>query len=67
MKKRKDVKIGLFGIGLDTYWVQFDGLLDHLIKYQIQIREKIESFGAEVVDAGMVDSPLKARRSCIFT
>jgi hypothetical protein len=23
-------KVGLFGIGLDTYWVQFDGLLYNL-------------------------------------
>lgn len=22
--------VGLFGIGLDTYWAQFDGLLDNL-------------------------------------
>ena len=54
------MRIGLFGIGLDTYWEQFDGLLDNLKKYQLQIREKIESFGVEVVDAGMVDNPEKA-------
>jgi hypothetical protein len=23
-------KVGLFGIGLETYWAQFDGLLDNL-------------------------------------
>ena len=27
------VKIGLFGIGLDTYWPQFDGLKDRLEGY----------------------------------
>ena len=53
-------KIGLFGIGLDTYWDQFDGLLDRLKGYQEQIAGKMEEFGAEVVDAGMVDSPEKA-------
>ncbi len=53
-------KVGLFGIGLDTYWAQFDGLLDHLKAYQNQIHEKIEAFGAEVADAGMVDNPMKA-------
>jgi len=26
-------KVGLFGIGLDTYWAQFDGLLDKLKEY----------------------------------
>jgi L-arabinose isomerase len=54
-------RIGLFGIGLDTYWDQFDGLLDRLKGYQKQIADKIEEFGAEVVDAGLVDSPQKAR------
>lgn len=60
------VKIGLFGIGLDTYWTQFDGLLEHLRNYQSQIKEKIESFGAEVVDAGMVDNPEKANDAAGF-
>ena len=53
-------KVGLFGIGLDTYWAQFDGLLDHLKGYQEQIKTRISSFGVEVIDAGMVDNPVKA-------
>lgn len=61
MEIHNKVKAGLFGIGLDTYWNQFDGLLDNLKKYQSQIKDKIESFGAEVFDAGMVDNPEKAR------
>jgi L-arabinose isomerase len=56
-------KVGLFGIGLDTYWAQFDGLLDNLMTYQSQINNKIAQFGVEVVDAGMVDNPLKAREA----
>jgi L-arabinose isomerase len=61
-KKQKNMtKVGLFGIGLDTYWGQFDGLLDNLKGYQEQIRQKITSYGVEVIDAGMVDNPLKAR------
>ncbi len=55
------VKIGLFGIGLDTYWPQFDGLLANLKNYLQQIKARIEGFGVEVVDAGMVDNPEKAR------
>ena len=31
------IKVGLFGIGLDTYWPQFDGLLERLEGYQNQI------------------------------
>ena len=55
------IKVGLFGIGLDTYWGQFEGLLDRLMGYQAYIKSEIEKLGAEVVDAGMVDNPEKAQ------
>ncbi len=55
------IKVGLFGIGLDTYWPQFEGLLERLEGYQQQIASKMESFGAEVVNVGLVDSPVVAR------
>jgi L-arabinose isomerase len=55
------IKVGLFGIGLDTYWPQFDGLLERLEGYQQQIATKMEGFGAEVVNVGLVDSPVVAR------
>jgi len=60
------IKVGLFGIGLDTYWPQFDGLLDKLTGYQEQIKNKISGFGVEVADAGMVDNPVKARQAADF-
>jgi L-arabinose isomerase len=59
-------KVGLFGIGLDTYWAQFDGLLGNLKKYQEEIKTKIAGFGVEVADAGMVDNPVKAREAADF-
>ncbi len=59
-------KVGLFGIGLDTYWAQFDGLLDNLKAYQEQIKTKIAAFGVEVADAGMVDNPVKARQAADY-
>ena len=54
-------RIGLFGVGLDTYWPQFDGLLDHLTGYQAEIAGKLRKADVELVDAGMVDNPVKAR------
>ena len=57
------IKVGLFGIGLDTYWPQFDGLLERLEGYQNQIANKMESFNAEVINVGLVDSPEKARET----
>ncbi len=59
-------KVGLFGIGLDTYWAQFDGLLGNLKKYQEEIKTKMAGFGVEVADAGMVDNPVKAREAADF-
>ena len=58
---QSQLKIGLFGTGLDTYWGQFDGLLDVLNIYQGRIRERIKKqHNITVVDEGMVDSPEKA-------
>ena len=61
MKTNQKTRVGLFGIGLDTYWPQFAGLLDRLNGYQAQIADRIRSFGVELVDAGMVDNTVKAR------
>jgi len=55
------MKIGLFSIGLDTYWDQFDGLLDNLNGHHAEIHDRIATMGADVVDAGMVDDPNKAQ------
>jgi L-arabinose isomerase len=60
------VKIGLFGIGLDTYWSQFEGLLDKLISCQLRIKERLEMSGTEVFNAGMVDNPDKAISAAAF-
>lgn len=60
-KKPPIIKSGLFGIGLDTYWPQFDGLQERLEGYQSQISDKMESYGAQVINIGLVDSPLMAR------
>ncbi len=54
------IKVGLFGIGLHTYWDQFDGLLPRLKKYQKEIADNMGGYGAEVIDAGLVDSPQKS-------
>lgn len=53
------VRIGLLGVGLDTYWGQFEGLLPRLLAYQEEICAGIEQMDVEVVNVGMVDSPQK--------
>ena len=54
------MKAGIFSIGLDTYWPQFDGLLDNLTRYHVEIRDRIAAMGLELIDAGMVDQVEKA-------
>jgi L-arabinose isomerase len=57
------IPIGLMGIGLDTYWDQFKGLKERLEAYQQTIADNLSRFDCEVVNAGMVDNPEKARRA----
>jgi L-arabinose isomerase len=52
--------IGLFGIGLDTYWPQFEGLQERLTGYVRQVAQRLERPGVRVVNLGLVDSPDKA-------
>ncbi|MBL7698080.1 MAG: arabinose isomerase, partial [Chitinophagaceae bacterium] len=53
-------KIGLFGIGLEAYWSQFEGLHERLTSYVNQVEEKIKELKVEVVNLGLVDTPEKA-------
>ena len=60
------VKVGLMGVGLSTYWGQFDGLLDRLTCYQQRIRERMAaSARVTVVDVGMVDDVDKAHEAAL--
>jgi len=54
------IKVGLFGIGLDTYWAQFEGLRERLLGYQDVVAKRIAGLGVEVVNAGLVDAPERA-------
>ncbi|MDE5683473.1 MAG: L-fucose/L-arabinose isomerase family protein [Muribaculaceae bacterium] len=55
------IKAGLMAVGLDTYWQQFDGLLDRLLAYNTEIKERMQAMSdVEITDAGMVDNVDKA-------
>ena len=62
---QQKVRVGLLGVGLDTYWGQFEGLLPRLLTYQDEIAAKIEAMDVQVINTGMVDSPLKANE-CVL-
>lgn len=51
------VRVGLFGIGLHTYWPQFAGLKDRLEGYLGEAAAKLERPGVAIVNLGLVDSP----------
>jgi L-arabinose isomerase len=57
------MKLGLFGIGLDTYWPQFSGLLERLTGYHARIAGQLRKMDVQLVDAGIVDNPFKARET----
>jgi L-arabinose isomerase len=54
-------RVGVFGIGLDTYWPQFAGLKERIEGYQRRVEERVAALGGEVVSAGLVDSAQAAR------
>jgi L-arabinose isomerase len=54
------LKVGLFGIGLDTYWPQFPGLKDKLVGFTAQIARKLESSRVQVTNLGLIDTPEKS-------
>jgi L-arabinose isomerase len=57
---KRQLRVGLFGIGLDTYWPQFKGLKPRLEGYVRTVQKKLERPGVEVVNLGLIDNPVKA-------
>lgn len=58
--KKHPFRVGLFGIGLDAYWPQFEGLEARLSGYVAQVEARLAKAGAEVVNLGLIDTPEKA-------
>ena len=54
-------RVGVFGIGLATYWPQFEGLKERIEGYQRRVEERVRELGGEVVSAGLVDTEQGAR------
>ena len=50
-------RVGVFGIGLAAYWPQFEGLRERLEGYQRGLEVRLSELGADVVSAGLVDTP----------
>jgi L-arabinose isomerase len=57
------LRVGLFGIGLNTYWPQFAGLRERLTGYVDQVAGKLQRPGAEIVNLGLIDTPESAQEA----
>ena len=57
------LKVGLFGIGLQAYWEQFEGLEQRLKGYVDIVSDRLQGYGADIVNLGLVDTPEKAFES----
>lgn len=58
--KEFPLKIGLFGIGLEAYWDQFNGLKERLESYISIVYDKIAGYQVKVVNLGLIDTAQKA-------
>ena len=54
------LKIGLFSIGLDTYWPQFPGLRQRLVGYTEHVARKLKRSRVQVTNLGLIDTPEKS-------
>ncbi len=59
-QSNSNLRVGLFGIGLDTYWPQFEGLRERLVTYTELVAQRLGRPGVQVVNLGLVDTPEKA-------
>lgn len=59
-KTQYKLKIGLFGIGLEAYWSQFDGLKSRLESYLKIVEGMVSASDAEICNLGMIDTPQRA-------
>ena len=56
----RELRIGLAGLGLETYWPQFEGLEERLRGYLEVVQKKVEGGGRRVANLGLIDNFQKA-------
>ncbi len=54
------LKIGIFGIGLDAYWAQFAGLKDRLEGFLEVVQNNLASVHPTIINLGLIDTAEKA-------
>lgn len=51
----RNLKFGLFSIGFETYWTQFEGLKIKLKSFLNTAQNRLEKSDTTVIDAGLID------------
>lgn len=54
-RKPLTAKVGIYGVGHHTYWSQFDGLLDDILKKLAVFEERVKAQNVTVFNFGMAD------------
>jgi len=62
-RRAATAKIGVFNVGFHRYWPQFPGLRERLEGDRMEFENRIQSFGVEMVSAGLVDTVEAGRRA----
>jgi L-arabinose isomerase len=55
-----NLRVGLFGVGLETYWPQFEGLRGRLTGYMQAVADRMARPGVQIVNLGLIDTAEKA-------
>jgi L-arabinose isomerase len=61
MNMKRNTNVGIYGIGNEAYWPQFEGLHDRLIGYLSEISARLERDDVNVINGGLIDNPEIAR------
>ena len=49
-KNKRNARIGMFAVAHDTYWAQFEGLLDNIMGYHKDAVKLVEANDVEVIE-----------------
>jgi len=60
---KEDLKVGLFGIGLENYWEQFTGLKMKLENNLAHLESEMTKMHPDILNLGLIDSIDKSRKA----
>ena len=59
-QKKRTARVGIFAVAHGTYFTQFEGLFENLLRYHVDLCGIVSANEVELIDFGMVDSNEKA-------